>query len=65
MGPIRWDGVLDDKRWRLLNKHLSKYLGVLSRDEIINEFCVDFRILRQRVEAALATYRHCGPDILQ
>jgi hypothetical protein len=57
-------GVLDAPRLRLLNKLLSS-AGNLSHDDIIDLFCRDFRLSRRTVEAALATYRHLGPDSWQ
>jgi hypothetical protein len=58
------DGVLDAVRWRKLNQLLSVSIR-LSREELIDRFCRDFRLPRQTVEGALATYRHFGPDSWQ
>jgi hypothetical protein len=55
-------GELNPARWQLLNKHLSKHAGILSREEIVHDFCEHFRIPRWRVEAQLATFRHLGTD---
>jgi hypothetical protein len=54
-------GVLDAIRFRQLNKLLSMPIG-LSRDDIIQRFCVRHGISRQCVEAELLTFRHFSPD---
>jgi hypothetical protein len=63
--PPWYDGELTPKRWRLLNRNLSKYAGILDRQEIITDFCVLFGVPYLTVEAMLATFRHLGPDTRQ